>query len=109
MRQIKTLRLKDDPFSISQYKKVHDEIWPEIVNGIKQVGISTMDIYLDGSLAVMVMEFPDNLDIEAAMIHLSQLPRQQEWEEFVAQFQECSPESTSAEKWKVLNQIFSLH
>ena len=108
MRQIKTLRLKDDPNSIQLYKKVHDQIWPEIVAGIKEVGITAMDIYLDGNLAVMVMEYPDDLDIDAAMDRLSRLPRQQEWEEYVAQFQECAPGSTSAQKWRTLSQIFSL-
>lgn len=107
-RIIKTLNLKDKPESIALYRKAHDEIWPEITQGIKSVGITRMDIYLDGPRAVMVMEYPDGLDIDKAMQTLAGLPRQEEWEEFVSQFQECKPGDTSAEKWKEMEKVFSL-
>lgn len=107
-RQIKTLYLKNDPETIKAYVKAHDNIWPEIVEGIKSVGITSMDLYLKGNLAVMVMEYPDDLNIDEAMDRLASLPRQAEWEDFVAQFQECEPGSTSAQKWQPMSQIFSL-
>lgn len=108
MRIVKTLQLVDDAEAIARYCKVHQEIWPEIREGIKSVGISSMELYLSGNQAVMIMEYPDSLDIEAAMTRLASLPRQQEWEEYVAQFQVCNPSDTSAEKWQMMSQIFSL-
>ncbi|MCH5236297.1 MAG: L-rhamnose mutarotase [Muribaculaceae bacterium] len=109
MQIIKTLKLKEDGDSIAAYIKAHDNIWPEIRQGILDVGISRMDIFLHGNLAVMVMEFPDSLDIDKAMEQLATLPRQEEWETFVSQFQECDPNDTSAEKWHEMKKIFQLN
>ncbi len=74
-RFVKTLMLADDAESIALYRKAHDEIWPEIAEGIRSVGISSMEIYLLGCQAVMVMEAPDGLDVDKAMSLLVGLPR----------------------------------
>lgn len=107
-RFVKTLMLADDAESIALYRKAHDEIWPEIAEGIRSVGISSMEIYLLGCQAVMVMEAPDGLDVDKAMSLLATLPRQAEWERYVAEFQQCRPGDTSAEKWKTLEKVFEL-
>lgn len=107
-RFVKTLKLVDTPEAIAEYCKVHDNIWPEIKAGILEVGISRMDIYLYGNLAVMIMEAPDDLDVDEAMFRLAGLPRQAEWEEYVSRFQQCSAGDTSDEKWKPMHKVFSL-
>lgn len=107
-RFVKTLNLVNNPQALEAYRKAHDEIWPEITAGIKEVGITNMDIYLKGNLAVMIMELPDNVDPEQAMNKLAVLPRQAEWEEYVSKFQQCTPGDTSAEKWHEMEKIFSL-
>lgn len=107
-RFVKILNLVDNPEAIAGYKKVHDEIWPEIVKGIREVGISMMDIYILGNQAVMIMEIGDDIDVNEAMTRLATLPRQQEWEEHVSRFQQCLPGDTSDEKWKQMEKIFEL-
>lgn len=107
-RFVNTLQLVDDPQAIAQYREIHDNIWPEIAEGIRSVGIQTMDIYLNGNLAVMIIEIPDEIDLDQAMLRLSKLPRQEEWEEYVARFQQCLPGDSSAEKWKRMTRIFTL-
>lgn len=107
-RFVKTLRLVDTPEAIAGYKKAHAEVWPEIARGIREVGITAMDIYLYGNLAVMIMEVGDDVDVDEAMSRLATLPRQAEWEEYVSQFQQCSPDDTSAAKWQVMEQVFAL-
>ena len=103
-RIVKTLTLRDDPKLIGEYCDVHRNIWPEI----KEVGVSLMDIYLLDNLLVMIIEAPDDVDLDEAFSKLAGMPRQQEWEEFVARFQNCDPGSSSADKWKPMTQIFSL-
>ena len=107
-RIVKTLTLRDDPKLIGEYCDVHKNIWPEIRTGIKEVGVSLMDIYLLRNLLVMIIEAPDDVDLDEAFSKLAGMPRQQEWEEFVARFQNCDPGSSSADKWKPMTQIFSL-
>ena len=107
-RIVKTLTLRDDPKLIEEYCEVHRNIWPEIRAGIKEVGVSTMDIYLLGNLLVMIIEASDDVDLDEAFSKLAGMTRQQEWEEFVARFQNCDPGSSSAAKWKPMTRIFSL-
>ena len=107
-RYVKILSLKPGEETVIAYKKAHDEIWPEIVKGIREVGISEMALYLYGRQVVMIMETEDHIDIEEAMSQLSAKPRQSEWEDFVGKYQECLPGSSSDEKWHLMEKIFSL-
>ena len=109
-RFIQTLDLVDDKDLIDFYLEAHSpaKFWPEILAGIKEVGITTMDIYRDGTRLVMILEMPDDVDADAAMARLATLPRQQEWEEYVGRAQMCDPNATSAGKWRRMEQIFSL-
>lgn len=107
-RVVKTLCLTDNQDLIDEYCNIHKNIWPEIRSGIKEVGVSVMDIYLLGNLLVMIIEAPDDIDLESAFDRLATMPRQQEWEEYVARFQDCGKNETSAQKWKVMSKIFGL-
>ena len=57
----------------------------------------------------MIIETPLDFDWETAMNTLSHLPKQAEREEYVSEFQECAPKSTSAEKWKLMERMFYLY
>lgn len=107
-RYVRNLQLVDTPEAVTEYKKIHNAVWPEIVEGIHSVGISSMDIYLLGNFAVMILEVEDNIDIDEAMTLLGTLPGQQEWEKYVSRFQKCQINDTSSEKWKQMELIFSL-
>ena len=50
-RYCKALKLEDDSQLIEEYKKVHrpEEIWPEITQGMREVGITDMEIYILGN------------------------------------------------------------
>ena len=110
-RYCRTLDLRDDPALIAEYRRRHDRthIWPEILAGIRQVGILEMEIYLLGSRLFMIVETPAGFDWDAAMERLAGLPRQQEWEDYMAVFQLVRPGSTSAEKWQWMERIFHLY
>ena len=56
----------------------------------------------------MIVDTIDDFDWERDMERLSNLPRQKEWEAYVSQFQGCSPDATSKDKWQLMNKIFQL-
>ncbi len=61
-RYCKTLSLKDDAQLIEDYKKVHapGAVWPEITDGMREVGILDMEIYIQGTRLFMIMDtIPD--------------------------------------------------
>ena len=43
------------------------------------------------------------------MARLATLPRQAEWESHVAQFQNCTADATSDEKWQMMERMFYLY
>lgn len=110
-RYVQTLDLKDDPELIREYRKWHSEEynWKEIRDGIREVGIQEMELYILGTRLVMVVDAPDDFDWDAAMARLATLPRQAEWEAFVARFQKCDAQATSNEKWQMMERMFHLY
>ncbi len=110
-RYVQTMELKDDPQLIALYRKAHsrDEAWQEILDGIRQVGILEMDIYILGQRLVMIVETPLDFDWDEAMARLATLPRQAEWEAYVARFQQCASGATSDEKWQMMERMFYLY
>ncbi len=110
-RYCQTLDLKDDPELIEQYKKAHSEpeIWKEILEGIRSVGILEMEIYLLGNRLFMIVETPMDFDWEVRMDELGKLPRQAEWEDHVGKFQQCLPGARSDQKWQLMDRIFKIY
>lgn len=109
-RYCQTLDLRDDPKLIAEYRKRHAKgnAWPEIIQGIKEVGILDMDIYILGTRLFMIVETPLDFDWDTAMARLATLPRQQEWEDYMSVFQLVKPGGTSAEKWQPMERMFHL-
>jgi len=109
-RFCKTLELRNDPELIAAYKKVHAEgsAWPDIIQGIREVGIIDMEIYIAGTRLFMIMDTVPEFDHEKAMAELAQKPRQKEWEAYVSNFQRSSLEATADEKWQLIERIFKL-
>jgi len=105
---IQTLELTDNPRLIEFYREAHRNVWPEITEGIRSVGITRMDIFIEGTRLVMLLELADGVDRDAAMAELATLPRQAEWEAYVGKCQVCEPGSSSGAKWRPMEQIFGL-
>lgn len=110
-RYCQTLDLRDSPELIAEYRKRHSqaEAWPEILAGIREVGILEMEIYILGTRLFMIVETPLDFDWDTAMERLNTLPRQQEWEEYMAIFQQAAPGMSPAEKWKPMERMFHLY
>jgi L-rhamnose mutarotase len=109
-RYCKTLSLEDDAQLIEDYKKVHapGAAWPEITQGMKEVGIIDMEIYIFGTRLFMIMDTVADFDHDKAMAELAGKPRQSEWEAYVSRFQQTSEEATADEKWRLMERIYKL-
>ena len=105
-RFCQTLELVDDPVLIEKYCEVHTHVWPEVIEGQREVGILSMEIWRHGRRLFMIMDTVDDFDFDRDMARLAELPRQAEWEAYVAQFQGCAAVASSAEKWHRMEEIF---
>lgn len=109
-RYCKTLELRDDAELIAAYKLAHarENIWPEINQGMREVGILDMEIYISGKKLFMIMDTVPGFDHEKAMAELATKPRQAEWEKHMARFQNTSENATADEKWQLMERIFKM-
>ena len=105
-RYCQTLTLVDNPEMIQKYVEAHAHVWPEIIEGQRQVGILDMQIYRRGRSLFMICDTVDDFDWERDMARLAVLPRQAEWEAYVAQFQGADANAKSSEKWQMMQRIF---
>ena len=110
-RYCQTMDLRDNPELIAEYRRRHsrEEAWQEILDGIREVGILEMEIYILGTRLFMIVETHLDFDWDAAMARLATLPRQQEWEDYMAMFQQCAEGATSDEKWQMMDRMFYLY
>jgi len=109
-RYCKTLQLENDSILIKEYKRLHamGNAWPEITQGMKDVGIVDMEIYIDETTLFMIMDTEENFDHDKAMAKLATLPRQSEWEATVSKFQKTSVSSLAKDKWKLIERIYKM-
>ena len=105
-RYCQTLTLVDDEELIAKYVEAHAHVWPEIIAGQREVGIVDMQIYRRGRSLFMIMDTADDFVFDRDMARLAGLPRQAEWEAYVAQFQGCAADASSADKWQMMERIF---
>lgn len=110
-RYCQTLDLRDNPELIAEYRKRHakEHAWPEILEGIRQVGILEMEIYILGTRLFMIVEVPEDFNWDESMAKLATLPRQAEWEDYMAIFQQAEAGAKSNEKWRLMERMFHLY
>src|SRR5436309_381314 len=94
-----TLDLKDDPELIRQYEKHHKNVWPEILESIKNSGIESMEIYRFGTRLFMIMEVNDSFSFEKKSEADRTNETVQKWEELMWHYQQPLAEAAKGEKW----------
>lgn len=102
------LDLKDDATLISEYKKHHESVWPEIQESIAEAGIEELEIYLVENRLFMIMEVNASFSFEekAKLDHSN--PKVEEWEKLMWTYQQKLPLAKEGEKWKLMEKIFTL-
>lgn len=107
-RHCMILDLKDDEELILEYKRQHENVWPEIRKSILSTGIEKMDIYLLGNRLFMIMEVNNSFSFEAKAAADAANPKVQEWEELMWHYQAPLAQGKPGEKWLLMDHIFSL-
>ena len=102
------LDLLNDPELISEYKRYHEQIWPEITKSIQSAGIENLDIYLTGNRLFMIMEVNDSFSFEKKSVMDLENPRVQDWENLMWKYQQALPWARKGEKWILMDHIYQL-
>ena len=103
------LNLKQDPGVSEQYKEYHRAVWPEVLEGLRDLGISKMKIFLHGRRLFMYLEAPDDFDLSRDFPRYMKTQRAQEWDALMRQFQQPAPGAAPGEWWAPMEEVFDLY
>jgi L-rhamnose mutarotase len=103
-----TLDLIDDPRFIAEYRRYHQEFWPEVTACLRETGIVDLELYLLGTRLIMVLEVDEKFSFENKARIESGNPKVQEWEKLMWNFQRAVPEANPGEKWALMERVFKL-
>ena len=95
---------------IDEYKKLHAEVWPEVLDMIKQCNISNYSIYLrklaDGkSYLFSYLEYIGE-DFDADMAKMAADPMTQKWWQVCKPCQEPLSDRDEGEWWADMEEVF---
>ena len=107
-RHCLTLDLKDDQTAISEYKRYHVKIWPEVKQGLIDAGVVEMEIYLLGTRMFMIMDVNDTFSLSAKAVADAVNAKVQEWETIMHGFQKQLPGAKPDQYWMVMDRVFNL-
>jgi L-rhamnose mutarotase len=109
MRHCLALDLQTDPALIAEYEQMHREVWPEIKASITGSGITSMEIWrLENRLFMIIETDPEfSFGNKAAMDAAN--PVVQRWEQLMWKYQKAIPGGQPGEKWRLMDNIFSLN
>lgn len=85
-------KMKIYPGFESEYKKRHDEIWPELSQLLTESGISDYSIFLDEE--TLTLFATHKLAGDQAIADLSTNPIVQKWWAFMADIMETNPDNS---------------
>lgn len=104
------LDLLEDLDAIEQYKAFHLEVWPEVIEGLKRIGIEEMRIFLSGTRLFMVLNVPDDFDLENDFqAYTYSSPKAEEWDALMRTYQKKVPEAADNEWWSRMEEVFNLN
>ena len=97
-------KMKLKPGNVAEYKKRHDEIWPELAREIRAAGISDYSIFLDEETLTLfaVQKLTDNNSAAA----LPDSPIVRKWWDSMAPLMETHPDNSPVAK--PLKEVFHL-
>ena len=107
-RYCMALDLKNDPALIAEYEEYHKNVWPEILQSIRESGITDMQIYRWQNRLFMIVETDERFSFKAKSMADALNPRVQEWENLMWTYQQALPGALPGEKWQLMDKIFQL-
>lgn len=102
------LDLQDDANLIAAYEQHHRNVWPEIIQSIRDSGILHLEIYRVANRLFMILEAEDDFTFEQKAALDAENQRVQEWEQLMWQYQQAMPTAKPGEKWVLMERIFDL-
>jgi len=106
-RRCLTLDLKNDPALIREYKRYHENVWPEVKQSLRDAGILDMEIYLLGTRMFMIIETTTSFSFAKKAELDRDNPKVMEWEALMGKFQQpFSADARPEARWIPMERVF---
>jgi len=99
------LRLKPD--AVETYKKYHANVWPEVLEMIREANIRNYSIYLKDGYLFSYFEYHGD-DIKADWAKMAAHKKTQEWWALMKPLQEPLPTRKEGEWWAEMEEVFHM-
>jgi len=98
-------RLRIKPDAIERYEQEHQQVWPELLSKLKEVGISDYSIFRRGLELMLVLRVDD---FDAAWAKLDADPVNQRWQQFMAPLFDIPEPTEPGERFPMFREVFHL-
>lgn len=88
-----------------EYVRLHAEVWPGVLQRIRDCNIRNYSIYNHGELLFAYFEYAGD-DFEADMAKMAADPETQRWWDVVGPMQDPLPERGPGEWWLGMQEVF---
>ncbi len=104
-RYAMVVRLK--PEAEEEYRRIHQAVWPEVLETIRQCNIRNYSIFLRDGFLFGYFEYHGE-DLEADFDRMAADPKTQEWWFITKPMQERLPSCTGDEWWAEMEEVFHM-
>ncbi|MBZ5579425.1 MAG: L-rhamnose mutarotase [Acidobacteriia bacterium] len=98
-------KLRIRPDAIEEYEREHTRVWPELLQKLKEVGISDYSIFRRGQDLVLTLDAPD---FDRVWDQLDRDPVNQRWQQFMSRLFEPVPDQKPGERFAMMKEVFHL-
>lgn len=102
------LDLKNDAQLIAEYERYHQQVWPGILQSIRDAGIEQLEIYRVEQRLFMIMEVNETFSFSRKQEMDEANALVQEWEQLMWKYQQALPSAAPGQKWMEMKKIFEL-
>ena len=95
------------PGKLDEYRKYHANIWPEVIEMIRECNIRNYSIYEKGGYLFSYFEYVGS-DFSADMARMAADPKTQEWWAITKPLQEPLSTRKEGEWWAEMEEVFHI-
>jgi L-rhamnose mutarotase len=92
---------------LEEYKKYHADVWPEILDMIRECNIQNYSIFFKDGLLFAYLEYVGD-DFDADMAKMAADPKTQEWWDIMKPMQEPLETRAEGEWWANMEEVFHM-
>ncbi len=97
--------LDDDNQKIQKYIEYHGNVWPEVIEDLKERGVDRMRIFISGNRLNMILEVPKDFQLNDGIHQTPPNEKVAEWSKLMTSYSKTNKDG-SLDSWQPTELIF---